>query len=96
MNQVFFDIKTLREIIKEDMKEVVLELVKKAAQKVEKSNFDPNQQIFTLKEASEYLRLSQSAIRKRVRAGKIKTILNTVRGMKFHRTELDRFVTDYR
>ena len=42
MNQVFFDIKTLREIIKEDMKEVVLELVKKAAQKVEKSNFDPN------------------------------------------------------
>jgi response regulator of citrate/malate metabolism len=71
MNQVFVTVETLKEIIKGEMTEVVLELVKKGAQQVVKSNFDPNKKIFTLKEAADYITLSKHTIRKYVKAGKL-------------------------
>jgi excisionase family DNA binding protein len=96
MNQVFVTVETLREIIKGEMKEIVLELVNKAAQQVGKYKFDPNKHIFTLKEAAEYLSLSTQTVRRFTKIGKIKRAFEDIRDYRYHRTELDRFITGYR
>ncbi len=72
------------------LREVVINL------KNQLSKPEINQEIFTLKEAANFLRLSIYTLKKYVKLGKLKRALPQIKGFRFHIDELVKFSNFYR